>query len=119
MNEPHYQGRRIAGRPRLFYVHEGQEEDITHVLEVSNITFISDLEWRGNPRQLVELARTLIWHATRSHALTHMWGPSLSWDMLGWLDDGWVIPVDRVLKWIARMEANARQGRRTVDDSDA
>lgn len=109
MKKPHYQGRRDGDKPRLFYINDGNEVEVTYALEVSNITFIADIEWRGDGRQLLELARTIIWHATHSHRQTHLWGPSFAWEKLGFLQDDWIIPVDEVNRWLARKELAATE----------
>jgi len=100
MTKPYYVGRRIDGVPRVFYVAWGVEHDITKLLEIANIVFISDLDWKQPDRQLVETAQTLIWHRTGSHQYVARFGRRMSWELFQFVEDGWMLTVDDVEQWL-------------------
>jgi len=111
MNNGYYTGRRVDGTPRIYFVNNGGELDITCGLEVASITFITDLDWKGCNARKVEAAKTILWHASRSHTIVLMWGPSFAWELMGFLDDGWAITGAKVHAWLADKDRGAKRGR--------
>ena len=107
MKPPYYTGRRIDGHPRLFYVNDEGERDITFLLQRAGITFATRIDWYGTGAELAELAQSILWHATRSHEYTFRWGWLLAWDTMGFLEDGWQIPASTVEEWLADRVPNA------------
>jgi len=109
VSKAYYTGRRIDGCARIYFVENGGEVDITRGLEAANITFITDLDWIGTNAHKVEAAKTIIWHATNSHAIVHMWGPSFAWELMGFLDDGWAITRAKVDAWLTDKDRGSKR----------
>lgn len=100
MKPPYYTGRSVEGRPRVFYVSDDGETDITYILQRAGITFDTRLDWHGTGAELAELAQTVLWHMTRSHELVFRWGRLLAWDLMCFLSDGWKLSADELNDWL-------------------